>query len=282
MADRWFERRGERIVLIARCLPIIRTFISLPAGIARMPFWRFTIYTAIGCVPWVLGLDADRRAGRRASGRSGTSASSSSTTSSSPASSPASATWSCAGGAAPRTHERRACRARGASLRWAHRQAYESRLRPAAARARDRRPVRRRPARLLPARPARAAADRGSQRRAARDGGRRRGLDRERRPQAPRRAPAALPAPALAAARIRSPRGRAWCSPRSPSRSGRARARSPLVAVVCALADAAVQLGYGSHWPSDLLGAWVLGGAVRFRRPAALAIGRSAARSRGE
>ena len=56
MADRWFERRGERIVLIARCLPIIRTFISLPAGIARMPFWRFTIYTALGCVPWVLAL----------------------------------------------------------------------------------------------------------------------------------------------------------------------------------------------------------------------------------
>ena len=56
MADRWFERRGERIVLISRCLPIIRTFISLPAGIARMPFWRFTIYTAIGCLPWVLGL----------------------------------------------------------------------------------------------------------------------------------------------------------------------------------------------------------------------------------
>jgi membrane protein DedA with SNARE-associated domain len=56
MADRWFERRGERIVLIARCLPIIRTFISLPAGVARIPFWRFTIYTAIGCVPWVLAL----------------------------------------------------------------------------------------------------------------------------------------------------------------------------------------------------------------------------------
>jgi membrane protein DedA with SNARE-associated domain len=55
-ADRWFARRGERIVLLARCLPIIRTFISLPAGIARMPFWRFTLYTAIGCVPWVLAL----------------------------------------------------------------------------------------------------------------------------------------------------------------------------------------------------------------------------------
>jgi membrane protein DedA with SNARE-associated domain len=56
MADRWFERRGERVVLISRCLPIIRTFISLPAGIARMPFWRFTIYTAVGCLPWVLAL----------------------------------------------------------------------------------------------------------------------------------------------------------------------------------------------------------------------------------
>jgi membrane protein DedA with SNARE-associated domain len=56
MADRWFERRGERIVLIARCLPIIRTFISLPAGIARMPFWRFTLYTAVGSLPWVLAL----------------------------------------------------------------------------------------------------------------------------------------------------------------------------------------------------------------------------------
>jgi membrane protein DedA with SNARE-associated domain len=56
MADRWFERRGERVVLISRCLPIIRTFISLPAGIARMPFWRFTLYTAIGCLPWVLAL----------------------------------------------------------------------------------------------------------------------------------------------------------------------------------------------------------------------------------
>ena len=43
-------------MLISRCLPIIRTFISLPAGIARMPFWRFTIYTTVGCVPWVLAL----------------------------------------------------------------------------------------------------------------------------------------------------------------------------------------------------------------------------------
>ena len=37
-------------------LPVIRTFISLPAGIARMPFWRFTVLTLAGCIPWVLML----------------------------------------------------------------------------------------------------------------------------------------------------------------------------------------------------------------------------------
>ena len=56
LAERWFDRHGEATVLIGRCVPIIRTFISLPAGIARMPFWRFTLFTIIGCVPWVLGL----------------------------------------------------------------------------------------------------------------------------------------------------------------------------------------------------------------------------------
>lgn len=52
-ADRWFERWGPATVFFTRMLPIIRTFISLPAGIARMPIGRFTVYTAIGCVPWV-------------------------------------------------------------------------------------------------------------------------------------------------------------------------------------------------------------------------------------
>ena len=56
LAERWFERHGELAVLIGRCVPIVRTFISLPAGVARMPFWRFTLFTVIGCVPWVLGL----------------------------------------------------------------------------------------------------------------------------------------------------------------------------------------------------------------------------------
>jgi membrane protein DedA with SNARE-associated domain len=53
-ADRWFERHGDATVFFARMLPVIRTFISLPAGVARMPFWRFTVLTLAGCIPWVL------------------------------------------------------------------------------------------------------------------------------------------------------------------------------------------------------------------------------------
>jgi membrane protein DedA with SNARE-associated domain len=55
-ADRWFKRHGSATVFFTRMLPIIRTFISLPAGIARMPFWRFTAFTLLGCIPWVLML----------------------------------------------------------------------------------------------------------------------------------------------------------------------------------------------------------------------------------
>jgi membrane protein DedA with SNARE-associated domain len=55
-ADRWFERYGTPTVFLTRLLPIVRTFISLPAGVARMPFWRFTALTLAGCVPWVLAL----------------------------------------------------------------------------------------------------------------------------------------------------------------------------------------------------------------------------------
>jgi membrane protein DedA with SNARE-associated domain len=61
-ADRWFARYGDRAVLISRCLPIIRTFISLPAGIARMSFRRFTLLTLVGCIPWVLLLALAGRA----------------------------------------------------------------------------------------------------------------------------------------------------------------------------------------------------------------------------
>jgi membrane protein DedA with SNARE-associated domain len=52
-ADRWFERYGDATVFFSRMLPVIRTFISLPAGVAKMPFWRFTVLTIAGCVPWV-------------------------------------------------------------------------------------------------------------------------------------------------------------------------------------------------------------------------------------
>lgn len=55
-ADDWFARYGAPTVFFARMLPIIRTFISLPAGVAKMPFWRFTAYTVLGSIPWVLML----------------------------------------------------------------------------------------------------------------------------------------------------------------------------------------------------------------------------------
>jgi membrane protein DedA with SNARE-associated domain len=55
-ADDWFQRYGGLTVFFSRMLPIIRTFISLPAGVAKMPFWRFTAYTLLGSIPWVLML----------------------------------------------------------------------------------------------------------------------------------------------------------------------------------------------------------------------------------
>jgi membrane protein DedA with SNARE-associated domain len=54
--ERWFDRYGAITVFFTRMLPIVRTFISTPAGAARMPLGRFTVYTAAGCVPWVLML----------------------------------------------------------------------------------------------------------------------------------------------------------------------------------------------------------------------------------
>ena len=55
-ANRWFARYGARAVLIGRLLPVVRTFISLPAGIAGMEPVRFGIYTTIGCIPWTAAL----------------------------------------------------------------------------------------------------------------------------------------------------------------------------------------------------------------------------------
>ncbi len=55
-ASNWFARYGPRAVLIGRVLPVVRTFISLPAGIAGMDPVRFGIYTLIGCIPWTAAL----------------------------------------------------------------------------------------------------------------------------------------------------------------------------------------------------------------------------------
>ena len=56
LADRWWQRYGDAAVFFSRLLPIIRTFISLPAGISRMRFGRFTLYTLLGSIPWSLML----------------------------------------------------------------------------------------------------------------------------------------------------------------------------------------------------------------------------------
>jgi membrane protein DedA with SNARE-associated domain len=55
-AEKFFHRRGDITVLIARLLPVVRTFIAFPAGVARMPMGKFIIYTFVGSFPWCLGL----------------------------------------------------------------------------------------------------------------------------------------------------------------------------------------------------------------------------------
>lgn len=56
LADDWFRKYGDRAVLISRVLPVIRTYISLPAGIAGMNFKKFSFYTFAGSVPWCFAL----------------------------------------------------------------------------------------------------------------------------------------------------------------------------------------------------------------------------------
>ncbi len=56
IADKWFAKRGEAIVFFARLLPVIRTFIAFPAGVARMNRTKFHVYTFAGSFPWCLGL----------------------------------------------------------------------------------------------------------------------------------------------------------------------------------------------------------------------------------
>jgi membrane protein DedA with SNARE-associated domain len=55
-ADQWFQRYGEAAVLFGRMVPVVRAFVSLPAGMARMPLGRFTLFSLLGTIPWVLGL----------------------------------------------------------------------------------------------------------------------------------------------------------------------------------------------------------------------------------
>jgi membrane protein DedA with SNARE-associated domain len=52
----YFERYGDATVFFSRMLPIVRTFVSLPAGVARMPLGRFSLLTTLGSIPWVLAL----------------------------------------------------------------------------------------------------------------------------------------------------------------------------------------------------------------------------------
>jgi len=55
-AEAWFDQHGQAAVFVSRLLPVVRTFISLPAGVAEMPIGRFTVYTFAGCLPWTFAL----------------------------------------------------------------------------------------------------------------------------------------------------------------------------------------------------------------------------------
>jgi membrane protein DedA with SNARE-associated domain len=55
-AEVWWEKYGEAATFFSRLLPVIRTFISLPAGIARMPLGKFSLYTFLGVIPWTYAL----------------------------------------------------------------------------------------------------------------------------------------------------------------------------------------------------------------------------------
>jgi membrane protein DedA with SNARE-associated domain len=57
-ADRWFDRYGDAAVFLGRMVPVVRSFISIPAGVVRMPIVRFTVLTFLGCIPWCFGIAA--------------------------------------------------------------------------------------------------------------------------------------------------------------------------------------------------------------------------------
>jgi membrane protein DedA with SNARE-associated domain len=56
LADRWFARHGDITIFVGRLLPVVRTFIAFPAGVARMPLWRFSVYTFAGSLIWCWAL----------------------------------------------------------------------------------------------------------------------------------------------------------------------------------------------------------------------------------
>jgi membrane protein DedA with SNARE-associated domain len=55
-AERWFDRWGDWAVFLGRMTPVVRSFVSIPAGLARMPLGRFTLYSALGTIPWCFGI----------------------------------------------------------------------------------------------------------------------------------------------------------------------------------------------------------------------------------
>jgi membrane protein DedA with SNARE-associated domain len=57
-AERWFERWGDWAVLVSRVTPVVRSFISIPAGIAEMRLGRYTVLTFLGTIPWCFGIAA--------------------------------------------------------------------------------------------------------------------------------------------------------------------------------------------------------------------------------
>ncbi len=57
-ADAWFERYGDATVFVSRMLPVVRSFVSIPAGIGEMPLVRYTVLTFAGTIPWCFGLAA--------------------------------------------------------------------------------------------------------------------------------------------------------------------------------------------------------------------------------
>lgn len=54
LVERWFRRWGAWAVFVSRMLPVVRTYISFPAGMARMNVWKFTLFSTIGIIPWIL------------------------------------------------------------------------------------------------------------------------------------------------------------------------------------------------------------------------------------